>query len=326
MPAPTLADYASHSPYSDPGRHRDLLAAVDPDPATLRTVACGAVVHYRSGVDLTPEQRADIDRRWLAAILDGAVGRAGSLAGPRSPEQTLAGCCRDHTLLAVGTLRTHGIPARSRVGFAGYLATSSFRNDHVIVEQWDGTRWRRSDSELDPADGWDFDPTDIPAGPASPFMTAAEAWLAIRAGTADPAGFGPGDDMPDIGGRDFVRDYVLREVAHRHRDELLLWDFWGPMLGLGGLPPALQDRARAAGAEGLPGADLPDAEYDAIADEFAYLLIAADSGDEVAAEELAELYFGDPRLRPGDHVLTLSPLNGVAVTDLAERSGIPGAA
>lgn len=322
MPAPTLADYASHSPYSDPGRYADLVAAVSPDAASLRRT-CTAVVHYRSGATLSPEQQQDIDRRWLESVVAAAVERSGTLAGDRAADQLVAGCCRDHTLLTVGVLRSHKVPARSRVGFARYFDDSGFGGDHVIAERWDGARWRRFDPELGVQDRWGFDPEDIPAGPDSPFLTSAEAWLAIRSGKADPMSFGIRKDDPEDCGPAVVRDYVLREVAHRHRDELLLWDFWGPMLSFESLPAevgaALRAEAERTGFS-MPGAEVSSAEFDAIADELAYLLVAADAGDEVAAQDLAELYHGDPRLRAGDQVVTVSPLGRGGVTDLAART------
>src|ERR687898_951834 len=66
----------------------------------------------------------------------------------RRTEDLVQGCCRDHTLLAVAALRHHGMPARSRVGFASYLSLTTWHHDHVIVEAWLGGRWRRFDTEL----------------------------------------------------------------------------------------------------------------------------------------------------------------------------------
>ena len=43
---------------------------------------------------------------------------AGRAAGG---DRARPGLLRDHTLFCVSELRTHGIPARSRVGFAGYF-------------------------------------------------------------------------------------------------------------------------------------------------------------------------------------------------------------
>jgi hypothetical protein len=187
----------------------------------------------------------------------------------------------------------------------------------VVGERWDGTRWVRFDPELSQED-FDFDVHDMPTGPDSPFPTAAESWLAIRAGTADPATYGVDRDLPGLSGRDFVRDYVLLEVAHRHRDELLLWDLWGSRLR----SPVVREAEGGPAASwireaGLPGADVSDAELDTVADELAYLLVAADAGDESAADQLAELYREDVRLHPAERVLTLSPTGHAGITDLS---------
>ncbi|WP_369370137.1 transglutaminase domain-containing protein [Promicromonospora sp. Populi] len=316
MPAPTLFDYSDHSPYSNPGNHAGFFGELSTDPEDLHRFVCSAVVHYRAGgPQLTAAQKPDPDRRWVMSILDAAEARA-PLDGPRAPAQQVAGCCRDHTLLTLGVLRTHGIPARSRIGFAKYF-TPGWHADHVVGERWDGERWVRFDSELDNQD-FDFDVHDMPTGPGAPYITAAEAWLAIRAGAADPATFGVGPDLPHLSGKDFVRYYVLYEVAHRHRDELLLWDLWGPELGTRYVREAAGGQAATWVQEaGLPGTDVSDAEFDAVADELAHLLVAADGGDGEAADQLAELYREDTRLHPGEQVLTLSPTGHAGITDLS---------
>jgi hypothetical protein len=311
---PTLDDYARHSAYSDPGRHAGLLAAVAPDPASVGAAARAAVVHYRAGgVTRTDEQLEDPDRRWLASILDAAAARRpGPLDAPREPADQVAGCCRDHTLLSVGVLREHGVPARSRVGFAGYFRRD-FWHDHVVVEHWDGARWVRWDAELTPDGPWSFDVHDMPTGPEAPFRTAAEVWRAVRAGEADPASYGVDPDLPQLGGKDFVRDYVLLEVAHRLRDELLLWDLWGPMLAAG--PPSAGQLARDAG---IAHPHLDECAFDGLADELAALLVAADGGDEAAEATLAARYT-ETLLRPGARVVTTSPSGRAGVTDLRAR-------
>ncbi|WP_344103638.1 transglutaminase-like domain-containing protein [Myceligenerans crystallogenes] len=325
MPAPTLFDYTDHTPYSDPGRHASYLAELPTSPESLHQFACGTIVHYRAdGAELTPEQRNDPDLRRISAILDTAEKRA-PLDGPRAVEQKVAGCCRDHSLLTVSVLRTQGIPARTRIGFAGYFDEGRW-SDHVVVERYDDGRWVRSDPELAQAD-FDFDVHDMPIGPESPFLTAAETWLALRSGqlaedtvNVPPAGAAGVVLTP----RDFARDYVLLEVAHRHRDELLLWDLWGPMLSL----LDLQEQARTLLAgdplerfaeAGIRGADMPPHEYDAVADELAHLLLAADAGDAEAADQLAEIYRADVRLHPGNRVVTGSPTGFTGLTDLAAR-------
>ena len=110
--------------------------------------------------------------------------------------------------------------------------------------------------ELDPAGGWRFDGYDIDPA-AGLFDSAARVWTANRAGTIDPDVYGVDKGLP-VRGAWFVYNYVLQELAHRQKDELLLWDSFGAMTG------------------DLAYADL------ALADEVAALLLAADGGDRAA--------------------------------------------
>jgi hypothetical protein len=315
---PTLDAYARHTAYSDPGPHAGLLAAIEPDPASIGAAARAAVVHYRdANLSPTADQREDPDRRWLSSILDAAAERQpGPLDAARDPGAQVAGCCRDHTLFALGVLREHDVPARSRIGFAGYFSPP-FWHDHVVVEHLerspDGERWVRWDAELTPGDPWSFDVRDMPTGTDSPFRTAAEAWRAIRSGGADAASYGVDPGMPHLCGKGFVREYVLLEVAHRMRDELLLWDLWGPMLGGDG--PGLGELVEQAG---IAVPQLDECAFDGLADELAALLVAADGGDAAAEATLAARYT-DTLLRPGARVVTTSPSGRGGVTDLRAR-------
>jgi Transglutaminase-like superfamily len=120
------------------------------DPEALSAVARNIIVHYRaSGHELPTETRGDINARWLEAILTADQSRHRKpFDHPRPPTERVQGCCRDHTLFCVGVLRSNGIPARSRVGFAGYFV-DGWHHDHVIVEAWLDGRWRRFDPEVD---------------------------------------------------------------------------------------------------------------------------------------------------------------------------------
>lgn len=297
---PDLTTYATHSPYSDPGRHADLIAAVAPEPAAIHEIAWNTIIHYRaSGIALSDEQWADIDRRWLSELLDALDRRSpGPLDAPREPERRLAGCCRDHSLLSVAVLRQHGIPARTRVGFSGYFA-AGFHHDHVVVEYWDGTAWIRFDPELD-QDHFEFDVHHMPTGTGAPFQTAAEVWRSIRTGEADASTFGVDPSMPMLCGPGFVGGYVILELAHRMRDEVLLWDTWG----------AAQDAINGKPVDGA------EAHTDLIAD----LLVRADAGDDDAENELTARYANDPGLAPGRVVTTMSPTGRRGETDLESRA------
>lgn len=288
----TAADigYATHSTYSAPGRWAALLEAVPAEPEALAAVARNLIAHYRvNAADLPETTRADIHLRWLDAMLEADQQRnARPLAAERPLSDRLQGCCRDHTLLCVGVLRQHGVAARSRVGFATYFRPD-WNHDHVVVEAWLGGRWARFDPEF-VAGSMPFDPRDIPAGGGAPFVTAAEAWLAHRAGRIDVETYGVDADSP-VRGAWFVRSYVFMELAHRMKDELLLWDGWGVMG--------------------------PDADgADDLADAISALLVAADAGDAAAEAELVRRYRADSLLHPGDRIQSFSPYGEIVEVSL----------
>ena len=293
---PSAVDrWRAHTTYTDPGPHAHLLRTLDPATETVSAVARNLIAHYRGEAAALPEStREDVNLRWLADQLATDQDRHRTpLDRPRALADRLQGCCRDHSLFCVGALREHGLPARTRIGFAGYF-TPGFGHDHVVVERLDGDRWVRFDPELPDGSTDAFDVADMPTGPTSPFQSAAEVWLAHRAGELDVSRYGVDPALDDpLRGAPIVAAHVIGEVAHRHGDELLLWDLWG-------------QRAD-------PMAD------PALVDEVAGLLAAADSEerrgnlDGPVARELAGRYAADDRLHPGSSVMLLSPLAATPV-------------
>lgn len=290
---PVPADWACHSPATDPGAFGYLLEAVPAAPDAIGPAARNLIAHYRAQAEDLPEStRGDINLRWLAEHLATDQRRHGCPLGVERPVGArLQGCCRDHTLFAVGVLRQHGVPARSRVGFAGYL-NPDWHFDHVIAEYRDGDRWRRFDPEIDPAWGLLPDPLDMEVGPTAPFQTAAEAYTLMRSGDLDPTRYGVAPGNP-FSGNGFVVGEVFYELSHRYGDETLLWDGWGA------IPPI--------------DAPIEDAVLDLV-DEVAALLMAADAGDVSAESRLYHWYLEDDRLRPGDTVAQFSPYGEPPVT------------
>ena len=296
-----VPNWSLHTRWSDPGDHAGRLRSVPTDPDGLGEVARNLIAHYRAfAADLPDATRGDIHSRWLATILGLDAARHPEPLDVERPLPTrVQGCCRDHSLFAIGVLREHGIAARSRIGFADYFI-EGFNVDHVIVEYadpTDGGRWRRFDPELWPS-LWAFDRLDMPSGVG--FRTAAEVWTALQAGQLDPMRFGVAPGIPDLAGREFVGSYVLYELAHRHGDELLLWDNWGEIDWDGALDEALVDQIAAG-------------------------LLAADAGDDQAEADLALLYRSDPRLHPGTEVTRADPWGGPPVVEsLAGPAGQAG--
>lgn len=282
-----IARYRAHTAYSDPGAFRErltpILASGD-DVASVGGIVRNLLYHYRAdGIEVPDDRRGDIDSRWAASILGlDALRHPAPVDVPRAKADRVAGCCRDYTLLTVAALREQGIPARGRVGFAGYLG-EGFHYDHVIVERWDGSRWVRSDAQLEPS-WFAFDTCDLPRDGLAGFATAAEVWGAIRRGEVDPRAFGVFPESP-VSGLAFVFDYVIRDVAHLNGDELLLWDVWGGMRFGGEVTEA-------------------DATW---MDELARLVDAVDAGRVGAPAELVARYASDPRLAPRGSVRQASP-------------------
>lgn len=310
--APTAPDavhnHAAQTDCSDPGPWAGLLDSVEPGIEAVSQMARNLIAHYRGQAEHLPAGTVgDIDLRWAEAILATDQARHPQPLGTERPvADRVQGCCRDHTLLAVAALRHHGVPARSRVGFAGYLSPDDWHHDHVIGEAWLGGRWRRFDPEFAGASAADLgahlhgldDPGDMALGSSTPFLTGAQVWLGHRAGTRDVSRFGVAEGL-GIGGDWFVHGYVIGEVAHRFGDELLLWDQWGAMTG---------DVATA------PAASLE------LVDEVAALLVRADEGDVGAERELAERYRADDRLHPGPVIRSYSPTGAAREVDLGTRS------
>src|SRR5262249_9193454 len=140
--------------------------------------------------------------RWVAKILACDQERlAQPLDVARPEEEHVVGCCRDYTLLTVAALRQHGVPARSRIGFADYfMPEAGFHADHVIVEFWNGRRWVFADAQLDPDGDGGFAPLDMPRlvgdRAPGPFATAAQVWTSYRRGEIDDQAYGVGPELP----------------------------------------------------------------------------------------------------------------------------------
>lgn len=281
-------DYAIQTRFSDPGDHAGLFDALPDDVTEIAAVVRNLLIHYRGGgIEFTGERLAEIDNRWVSAILATDQKRNGTaLAVPREPFDRVVGCCRDYTLLFVSILRHKGIPARSRVGFGNYFA-EDFNPDHVVAEYWNGDRWVMIDAQMDPAEPkYTFDVSDMPAGP---FLSAAEVWRGYRSGELDGDLYGadPNPDAPlKLHGGWFIRNYVHYQLAHLNGDELLLWDNWGTM------------------SDTLDGADVE------LTDRIAELMVASDNGDDAAAKEVNELYRTDPELTFAGRSFVTSPAGG----------------
>ncbi len=298
----SLAYYAAHSTFSDPGELAHLYADLPGDLSQLSCIARDLLIHRVEGelfghAHPTDRLHNDAETRYIDDVLRIVVERDHApLAQRRAVGDRFVGTCRDFTLLHVSFLRHHGIPARARSGFADYFRADDFHVDHMVTEYWDDKRgtWLLADAQLaDPGlhHAWDvdFDPMDVPR---SRFLVAGEAWRAIREGAADPRTFGlhPPEEGPFFGER-FVAGNIRLDLAALNKVETLLWDVWG------------ED-------EGKPGEPLPQSSR-----EFYDRVAPVVSGD-LSYDAARKLFTEDDTLRTPRTVTCYAPFNGPSLVTL----------
>lgn len=229
-----MIDYAAHSRFTDPGPAAGWLDGVGPDVAELRRVAAGLVFHFWANGDITDhgfpaERLAEVDLRYAADMLARLHElNPAPLGGQRAPTERIVGCCRDFTLLFVSMARHHGVPARSRVGFAGYLAPGWYL-DHVVAEVWDGRRWRLVDPQFPDGSQFPDGEVDLLDVPRDRFLVGADAWRACRSGAIEPERFAVSPELtiPGTRGLTQVRHDLVQDLASLNKHEMVLWDLWG---------------------------------------------------------------------------------------------------
>jgi hypothetical protein len=257
-----MEEYRRQSRWSDPGRFHEHVLAVPPDPAVVARSVAGLILHVfvaeECGVPVPANASGDREVRSAEEMLGRLLGRdARALIEPRAPGDRLFAICRHYAVLAAAIFRAHGIPARARVGFAGYF-TPGFWEDHWVCEYHDGRGWRRLDAELDDALvatlGIGFPVWDVPR---DRFLDAPAAWLRLRAGEIDPLQVGL--SKLDLRGAWFAAGNVMRDSAALVGDELLPWDCWSAALEIGQAPEVPCDWAARFDAVARVLCDGPDA-------------------------------------------------------------------
>lgn len=104
------------------------------------------------------------------------------LVADRAVENKLIITCRAVAILMATVLKTRGIPARVRAGYAPYIRQDR-PETHWITQYWHAPeeRWITIDADTS-LEKRPFDPFDMPPGT---FDFAAHAWLAVREGRQD---------------------------------------------------------------------------------------------------------------------------------------------
>jgi len=251
----TMDFYRQQSPLTDPGELSPLFDGLPRDVGALAEVVRGGILHrdettWRFGFEVSREHEDEPQTRYAQEILR----LMGSWNGRELPDR-FVGTCRDFALLLCSMLRHIGVPARLRVGFGGYFVKDFF-DDHWVVEYWtDEHGWRLADAQVAgdarAAYGVGFDVMDVPR---DQFVVGGAAWIACRAGEADPDAFGV--HGAGLKGMWEIQGSVIRDLASLNRVETLPWDNWGLIpreyQDLGDADVALPAEAAPVSAAGGP--------------------------------------------------------------------------
>ncbi|MEO1142138.1 MAG: transglutaminase-like domain-containing protein [Pseudomonadota bacterium] len=218
-----MQSYDNHSPYSDPITFRSMIRSWPLEPRQLADEISRYLFHVGSEecqAVFSPHLHLDDMRaRSVTDILSRSIE-----SGHQSEARKCAGVCRDFALLAVSAYRSHGTPARLRVGFADYF-TQDFLEDHWVCEFHDGKQWRLLDVEVVAEPGislFEFDAADVPS---DRFIKAADAWKRVQSGEISYNKCGV--HRLNITGEWFAAANVFRDAAALSGIELKPWDYWG---------------------------------------------------------------------------------------------------
>jgi hypothetical protein len=227
-----LEYFASHGTISDPGKYKDSFNHISDKPSEICSLIQGLLIHSfwieRYGIKRGENRRfTELQSRSVSEILSTIFSKnSAPLDIPRDPQERVTSTCRDFALILCSILRSKGVPARLRCGFAGYFEPDHFE-DHWICEYWDKNkeRWVIVDAQLDDLQTKQlkikFNPFDVPS---DCFLTAGKSWIKYRKENIDPNKFG----VLHIKGSGLLKANIIRDIFALSKVELLPWDSgWG---------------------------------------------------------------------------------------------------
>lgn len=224
--------FRSFGEISNPKEYKDLLAKFPDDPSDICNIVQGLIIHpfwidkYGAKIEQDRINR-ELQARNVVDILDNIHRlQDGPLQQARPPGVRTVGTCRNFSLLLCSVLRSKGVAARLRCGFATYFDLQRYE-DHWICEYWSDNEkyWVRVDPQLDDLHvrtlNITFDPCDVPM---DAYLYAGEAWTMCRKERADPQAFG----ILEISGLGFIKGNIVRDILALNKIETLPWDLgWG---------------------------------------------------------------------------------------------------
>ncbi len=240
--------YRWHTAVSDPGPHAALLRSLPSEVAELVPLVGNVLVHHsrvKGFAAGTGRLDDGTELRPVRKVLDAVVALDDTdWRRPRAAGRRLVVDCRSVAVLVTAVLREHGVPARRRFGFAGYLTPSHWQS-HVVCEYAHAGGWTRTDPDLARF-----------ALAQEEFLDATQAWR-FSPQEQERFGYGP---APEMRGRWTVRWELLRDLAALTGFEPLTSDGWGVVKRAGDGEPAVFERIAAVStrADRLALAQDPD--------------------------------------------------------------------
>jgi len=234
---PILDYYVHHSQITDPSKYAYLFESLPYGIQSLVRTVQGLVISLpwedAYALDTPKERQREIYLRTVPEMLKRILElNSSSLTVKRPPEKRKVGLCRDFAVLLVSMLRHQGIPARVRVGFAGYYRAETPRYwDHRIAEYWNKRldRWTLVDPMTEEPIlerlRFKIDPLNVDG--SSQFLLAGDVWRKCRGGEAQPREYG---DSPDDLGMPPIRYALLQDFDYLNKNELLGFDAWHELI------------------------------------------------------------------------------------------------
>jgi excinuclease ABC subunit A len=185
------------------------------------------------GLDTPQERHREIYLRTVPEMLKRILELDSSpLTVKRPPQKRKVSLCRDFAVLLTSMLRHQSVPARVRVGFAGYYRSETPRYwDHRIAEYWNdrSNRWVLVDAMTEEPilERLRFKIDSLNIDSSSQFLLAGEVWQRCRAGKAEPQEFG---DSPDDLGLPPIRYALLQDFDYLNKNELVGFDSWHSLI------------------------------------------------------------------------------------------------
>jgi len=187
--------YSQFSQYTDPGLYKDLFKVLPDEIESIGSLVLAQLIHrydldnIASGITKSPWYRQCEDDNFptVAAILAELYrrNRAGFIKD-RLLQDRLVLTCRFVAILTASILKSKGIPARVRAGFAPYFCFNRFQGKsatHFIDQYWNNKEKRWITIDVDARSSWPgFNPYDISEGS---FDFPADVWLDVRSGKED---------------------------------------------------------------------------------------------------------------------------------------------